>query len=501
MSLTKSSSDDLKLLIKSRYPLVFTETVDELYTLRQLQVIAAELGLHLFEWSLSQGLRKAGSDTPYYQTKEPAQMLATVLSLTKLDSSEVQPALFVLKDLEQFLNEPTILRLLKDSLNNLKGSDSTIAIVSANYFLPKDLQTESCHFISGYPSETEIEQLIRETIRDTKRTNFETRIEMCSDELQKVVKALRGLAVQQIRNVINQCVVDDNILNLADLSTIESYKQKAFDREGLLEFYPTQGSDKIAGFMNLKRWLLERRACFKAETSSSLPLPKGVLLLGVQGCGKSLAIRVIAQELDLPLYRLDLTRLYSKYIGETEQNLRKALATAEKLSPLCLWIDEIEKGFSGSGSDGDGGVSQRVLGAFLTWMQERTATSFIAATANDVYRLPPEFLRKGRFDEIFFVDLPDLLARQELFRIQAIQRNLDPKAFDLNLLAEVARGFSGAEIEQAVISALYRASNENVAISTEHIIEQIQSTKPLSVLKKEEIDSLRSWARERTISA
>jgi SpoVK/Ycf46/Vps4 family AAA+-type ATPase len=296
-------------------------------------------------------------------------------------------------------------------------------------------------------------------------------------------------------------VQDDNILNINDFNVIESYKKKVFDQEGLLEFYLTEDKGNIAGFNNLKIWLSERKDSFIPEKCSSLPAPKGLLLMGVQGCGKSLAVKVIARELNLPLYRLDLGRLYSKYIGETEQNLRKALMIVEKLCPLCLWIDEIEKGFATSGGDIDGGVSQRILGTFLTWMQERKESCFIAATANDIYRLPPEFLRKGRFDEIFFVDLPNVQSREQLFKIHLQKRGLKPEDFDLKKLVEASTDFSGAEIEQVLISALYRATSGKESISTKFIIEQIKSTKPLSVLKCEEITALRDWAKERTISA
>jgi SpoVK/Ycf46/Vps4 family AAA+-type ATPase len=198
---------------------------------------------------------------------------------------------------------------------------------------------------------------------------------------------------------------------------------------------------------------------------------------------------------------IDLTRLYSKYIGETEQNLRRALKTVEQLSPLCLWIDEIEKGFAASMGDIDGGVSQRILGTFLTWMQERGPGCFLAATANNIYMLPPEFLRKGRFDEVFFVDLPDSNLREHIFRIHLTKRGLEPVKYDCPLLAKVSVDFSGAEIEQAIISALYRATNKKEPISTEHIIEQIQSTKPLAVLKCEEVAALRQWAVQRTVPA
>ncbi len=221
--------------------------------------------------------------------------------------------------------------------------------------------------------------------------------------------------------------------------------------------------------------------------------------MGVQGCGKSLAIKVIARELSLPLYRLDVGKLYSKYIGETEENLRKSLSTVEKLSPLCLWIDEIEKCFAASGSEIDGGVSQRVMATFLTWMQERKSDCFLAATANNIYMLPPEFLRKGRFDEIFFVDLPDLNMRKEVFKIHLAKRRLDPVNFDCELLAEKSADFNGAEIEQAVLSALYRATSKQQSITTEHIIEQLESTRPLAVIRSEDVIALREWARERTV--
>jgi SpoVK/Ycf46/Vps4 family AAA+-type ATPase len=308
------------------------------------------------------------------------------------------------------------------------------------------------------------------------------------------------LSIQQIRNVIHQCLIDDCLLDVKDLDKIDSYKRKIFDQEGLLEFYSSEEKTNVANFDNLKRWLEERKESFSAD-GSPFPAPKGILLMGVQGCGKSLAVKAVAKELGLPLYRLDVGRLYSKYIGQTEENLRKALTIADRLSPLCLWIDEIEKGFAASYGEIDGGVSQRVIGTFLTWMQERTSICFLAATANDVERLPPEFLRKGRFDEIFFVDLPDLANRETLFTIHLGKRKLDPSQFDSKLLAEQSADFSGAEIEQSIISALYRASSRKQPISADHILEQIRSTKPLAILKNEDIQFLREWAKERTIPA
>jgi len=498
----RTVNEELNLLIKSKYPLVCFETVDEIYTIRQLQAIAEQLGLNFYQWSLTDGLRRGDNDDSYYRTKEPGKMLRMVQYLLKTrEDEELKPGLFVLKDFEKYLEDALVLRLFKDIINRIKGTRDTFVIVAAEYKLPKDIQSDSAHLIGGYPIEDEIKAVIKETAEELKRTNKMVALSLSDEELNKITNALKGLSIQQIRNVINQCLLANNILDINDLSAIETYKKKVFDQEGLLEFCLTEDKNNIAGFDNLKRWLVERQDSFSPQKTTSLPVPKGLLLMGVQGCGKSLAIKVIARELNLPLYRLDLARLYSKYIGETEKNLRTALMIAEKLCPVCLWIDEIEKGFAASGGDIDGGVSQRILGTFLTWMQERKASCFIATTANDIYRLPPEFLRKGRFDEIFFVDLPDTESRERLLKIHLKKRGLKPEDFDLKKIVDVTVGFSGAEIEQAIIAALYRASTEKEVISTKHIIEQIKSTKPLSVLKKETISALRAWAKERTIPA
>ena len=490
-------NDELSLLIKSKYPVIFVESIDEEYVVSELRQIASQLGLIFYQWSVTTGLQRGYKDGPYYQTGDPEKMLKTALSLIKSDRSE--SGLFVLKDFDKHLENSVILRLFKDWVNIIKNTKNTIVIVSPQYSLPKDIEPEAAHIVGGYPDEKEIASVLKGTFNDLIQ-NEKGRVSLTVDEIQKIIKSLKGLSVQQIRNVIHQCFADDRLIDIKDLNTIESYKKKLFDQEGLLEFCITEEKANIANFENLKRWLNERKESF-IETPSSLPSPRGVLLMGVQGCGKSLAVKAIAKELALPLYRLDIGRLYSQYIGQTEQNLRKALATVDKLSPLCLWIDEIEKGFAASAGESDGGVSQRVLGTFLTWMQERKSTCFLAATANDIYRLPPEFLRKGRFDEIFFVDLPDEEIRRSLFMIHLKKRGLNPEKFDCRLLAERSADFSGAEIEQAIISALYRASSKKEPVSTDLILEQIRSTKPLALLKEEEITSLRDWAKERTIPA
>jgi SpoVK/Ycf46/Vps4 family AAA+-type ATPase len=497
-----TANEELNLLVKSKYPLVCFETVDEIYTMRQLGAIAQQLGLDFYQWSVTDGLRRGDNDDPYYRTKEPVKMLRMVQYLLKpREDEEFRPGLFVLKDFQKYLEDDLILRLFKDIINRIKGTRDTLVIVAAEYKLPKDIEPDSAHLVGGYPIEDEIKAVIKETAEELRRTNEEVALSLSDEELDQITNALKGLSIQQIRNIVNQCLLANNILDINALTEIETYKERVFDQEGLLEFCLTEDRTNIAGFDNLKRWLVERKDSFSPQRDVPLPVPRGLLLMGVQGCGKSLAAKVIARELNLPLYRLDLARLYSKYIGETEKNLRTALMVAERLCPVCLWIDEIEKGFAASASEIDGGVSQRILGTFLTWMQERKADCFIAATANDIYRLPPEFLRKGRFDEIFFVDLPDAESRVRLLKIHLKKRGLRPEDFDLRQIVDVAVGFSGAEIEQGIIAALYRASTEKESISTKHIVEQIESTKPLSVLKKEEISALRAWAKERTVPA
>jgi hypothetical protein len=491
------ANDELALLIKSKYPVIFVESIDEEYVVNQLRQIASQLGLIFYQWAVTTGLQRGFKEGPYYQTGDPEKMIRTVLSLIKSDRSE--SGLFILKDFDKHLEDSVILRLFKDLVNLIKNTKNTIILIGPEYKLPKDIEPDAAHIVGGYPDEKEIASVLKGIFNELIK-NESGRVSLTVDEIQRIIKSLKGLSVQQIRNVIHQCFIDDHLINIQDLNIIESCKKKLFDQEGLLEFCIPEGKENIANFDNLKRWLSERKDSFLWE-SSSLPSPRGVLLMGVQGCGKSLAIKAVAKELGLPLYRLDIGRLYGQYIGQTEQNLRRALATVDKLSPLCLWIDEIEKGFAASAGESDGGVSQRVLGTFLTWMQERKSKCFLAATANDIYRLPPEFLRKGRFDEIFFVDLPDQEIRISLFVIHLRKRGLNPEKFDCKLLAETAADFNGAEIEQAIISALYRASSKKEPISTHHILEQIHLTKPLALLKEEEITSLRDWAKERTVPA
>jgi hypothetical protein len=491
--------EELNLLIKSKYPVIYLESIDEEYVLDHLFNLTSEQKLQYYEWSISEGLRKGRRENSFYRTQDPLFMLKTIAEIIRINIAQpLNASMVVLKDFGPHLENVVVMRLFKDLLNKIKNTRNTIVIVAASYKLPAEIESLAAHIVGGYPSQTEIVEMINEIINEFRRSGKMLLCTLDKRGTNKVLKLLAGLSLQQIRNIITQALLDSNRLNNATISRLEKLKKEIFDKEGLLEFYISEERLNIAGFNNLKKWLDERKDSFHSA-SIVLAHPKGILLMGVQGCGKSQAVKVIAHELSLPLYRLDVGRLYSKYIGQTEENLRKSLATIEKLSPLCLWIDEIEKCFAASSSEIDGGVSQRVMATFLTWMQERKSDCFLAATANNIYMLPPEFLRKGRFDEIFFVDLPDLNMRNEIFKIHLAKRGLNHAVFDCRLLAEKSDDFSGAEIEQAILSALYSASSRKQPIKTEHIVEQLESTRPLAVIRSEDVIALREWAMGRTV--
>lgn len=484
--------EEISLLIKSRYPLVAVDTIDEGYVAGQLAAVAREQGLTFYSWSLTEGLRVGGNQNSFYKTNEPAPMLRIANDLVR----DPHPALFVLRDLDRFLGEPACARLFKDLLDRVKNTPTTVVLLGAEVKLPADMAPLAARISGGYPDEKQIMAEINRIVAEF-RLSSSLKVDMPPPVLMRAVKTLKGLSLQQVRNAMNRCLLKDACFDFNDIKELERFKKEAFDRDGILEYFGSEAPEGIAGFANLKKWIADRRHAFFSD--GPLPPPKGLLLLGVQGCGKSLAAKMAAGELGIPLYRLDLTRLYSKYIGETEENLRKALVTVERLSPVCLWIDEIEKIFASSSGDIDGGVSKRVLGTMLTWMQERKARVFIAATSNDINNLPAELLRKGRFDEIFFADLPVAAEREGILRIHLAKRGLDAAQFGLPELAAACEGFSGAEIEQAVIAALYSASGSGEKISAKHVLEQLKLTRPLSVIKAEAVDFIRGWAKERNI--
>jgi hypothetical protein len=330
------------------------------------------------------------------------------------------------------------------------------------------------------------------------------KVELTHEDRTRLVNNLVGLTATEAEKVVTKLIMEDGALRAADVKRVAEAKRQIVEQDGLLDYWPSSESlGEVAGLNGLKAWLAKRRAVVhdpQRAASFGLGFPRGVLLLGVPGCGKSLCAKAVASEWGLPLLKLDPANLYDKYIGDSEKNFKRAMRTAERMAPIVLWIDELEKAFA-SGGDADGGVSKRVFGTFLSWLQDRQGDVFVIATSNDIAQLPPEFIRKGRFDEVFFVDLPKQAAREEIFRIHLRKRNQDPTKFDLPLLAEATDGFSGAEIEQVVVGALYGAFSGGAGLTTTLLLGEAEATRPLSGTMWEKISQLREWAATRTVAA
>ena len=330
-------------------------------------------------------------------------------------------------------------------------------------------------------------------------------VKLDSNHMRLLLSHLRGLTLMEVRKILTQAMVADGELGPQDLERVLAAKREIVERTGVLEYFRAgEGLDAVAGLGRLKKWLSSRAPVYSDPERAQhfgLEAPRGLLLVGVQGCGKSLCAKAASNAFGVPLIRLDPARLYNKFVGETEKNLRLAISTAERLAPIVLWIDELEKSLGGSDGPGDSGASQRMLGTFLAWLQEKDANVFVVATSNDISRLPPELLRKGRFDEIFFVDLPDAESRGQILTLHLQKRGRDASTFDVATLARASEGFSGAELEQAIVSAMFAAFEQQAELSTGHIVRSIQETRPLSETMAEPVTELREWARGRTVPA
>jgi hypothetical protein len=378
---------------------------------------------------------------------------------------------------------------------------STIVLVSATLDLPAEVEAQVVHYELRLPAREEYRAAI-EAVVESLRLNGSAQVAIAAADYDAFAAALSGLTLNQARQAVAQVAIDDGRLTAEDLGRVVDIKARAIRDDGPLEYFPAlENTFQLGGFANLRRWLQRAHVAFGAEAAAlNLPAPKGVMLVGVQGCGKSLAAKVIAREWQLPLLKLDAGRLYDKYVGESEKHLRRALASAESMAPVVLWIDEIEKGMAPSGgTDADGGLSRRLFGSFLTWLQEKRADVFVVATANDLSALPSELLRKGRFDEIFFVDLPDASEREAILRIHLALRKQAPERLDLARIVAAADGFSGAELEQVVIVAVLRALQEHRPLDTQLLLDELAATVPLSVSRREDVERLRALARERFV--
>ncbi|MCY1273721.1 ATP-dependent zinc metalloprotease FtsH [compost metagenome] len=491
----KNDIHDLGLVLDSRVKLVAIESWDEPRVLETLTGLAIRRGHGLYTWSVTEGLQRLGfGGEPLVQGDSGE--VETALRAIKADQ---QANLYVLCDLHPFLaDNPKVVRLLKEIAMAEGPSRPTVVLVSHALKLPAEVQRFAARFTLALPSEEELIGIVREEAARWSERNRGMRVRTDNRTLNQVVKNLRGLSHGEARLLARNVICNDGAITQEDLPALNRTKFELLDLGGVLSFeHDTARFAEVGGLYNLKRWLGERQAAFNA--GKDVDLPKGVLLVGVQGGGKSLAAKAVAGLWGLPLLRLDFACLYNKYFGETERNLREALRLAEEMAPCVLWADEIEKGLATG--DNDGGVSQRVLGTLLTWMAERKAPVFMVATANAIDRLPPELVRKGRFDELFFVDLPTREVRAEIFRIHLQRRELEPQQFDLGELAQVSDGFSGAEIEQVVVSAFYAGQARQKTVDQELLLQEIKRTAPLSVVMAEELAVLRRWADGRAVMA
>jgi ATP-dependent 26S proteasome regulatory subunit len=489
---------ELDTLVRARYPLVYLVTWEEQRLDAHLDQLAQQHGKALWSWTVTKGLRRAGgarTGTPESEgARAPGEVLEAIAKLS-------DPALVVLKDFHPYLSDPAVVRALRDLAHALKSTYTTVILLSPTLVIPPELEKEISVLDVPLPTFQELFELLKEIATVVRRGNLAT-VELTKDDAEAMVKAAQGLTLAEAENAFAKAIADDGRLKREDVALVLEEKRQVIRKSGLLEYFAAdQKLADVGGLELLKGWLDRRAAAFgEAARNFGLPEPKGLLLLGVQGCGKSLTAKAVAAQWGLPLLRLDMGRIFSGLIGSSEENLRKAIHVAESVAPVVLWIDEIEKGLSGvkSSDSSDSGVTARVFGTLLTWLQEKTAPAFVVATANRIDALPPELLRKGRFDEIFFVDLPELPERREIFGIHLRRRRRDPARFDLDALARDAEGFSGAEIEQAIVSGLYDAFAEKGELAQRHLVKAIGETKPLSTTMAEEIDRVRDWARTRT---
>jgi hypothetical protein len=486
---------DLELVLGSRVPIVVIQTTDEARLLALLADIATSRPAHsyrpLFRWSVTDGLQRLDLDLEAQRhNSEPADVLRHIRSVQK-------PAIYALLDFHPYLSEPVHVRLLKDIA--VGSADVTLLLISHQIQLPPELHGLSAQFSMSLPTYAERLAIVKACV-EAYRTEHSSTVQVDPKALDLLVKNLSGLTRADAERIARNAVFQDGAITASDVPEVTQAKYRLLNKGGVLSFeYNVTRSSDLAGFRNVKLWLQQRRGAFSGERPKGLDSPRGMLLIGVQGCGKSLAAKAAAAIFGVPLLRLDFGALYNKYHGETERNLRESLQTAEIMSPCVLWLDEIEKGLA-TGHD-ESGTARRVLGALLTWMAERKADVFLVATANDVDELPPELVRKGRFDEIFFVDLPSPSARAEVLRIHLMKRGLDVKTLDLPQLVTVTGGFSGAEIEQGIVAALYAAHAAAQEPDLRHLIGEFSKTRPLSVVMAERVASLRAWAKNRTVSA
>jgi hypothetical protein len=488
---------DLEIILRSRTPIVIIETRDEARILELLQSItiagAVNEYMPLFRWTVTDGLQRIDiSLEPQPLNSEPGDVLKHIRAVAK-------PGIYVLLDFHPFLEDPVHVRLIKDICIRYSEIPRQIVLISHTVKLPSELDSFCARFDMALPTDEERRKIVQRVADEYTAQHPGSRVQADSKAYEMLIRNLAGLTYNDTEKLARNAVFIDGAITKSDLPGVMQAKYELLNRGGALQFeYDTAKFSDVGGLSRLKAWLSQRKSVFRGDESAAhLDAPKGILLLGVQGCGKSLAAKATAGIFGVPLLRLDFGAIYDKYHGETERKLRESLNTADVMSPCVLWIDEIEKGIAGRG--GETGTTQRVLGTFLTWMAEKTSQVFVVATANDISSLPPELVRKGRFDEIFFVDLPGKKVRASILAIHLTRRDQGLSNFEIETLAEAMEGFSGAEIEQAVVAAFYAAHAQKEDLRTRHILHEVEQTRPLSVVMREQIQSLRSWADGRTV--
>jgi hypothetical protein len=514
-----TSAHDLRTLIRSSHPLIAIETVEEERVLTLLQSVAAQERMPLFEWSVTRGLTRS-DDIPTL-----SKMTATPLALLQHLNTLTVEGIFWLKDLSPHLQDASVARQLREVSQQFSRSRATCVLTGDPIALPLEFERIVVRLNLQLPDHDELRSMLHSVLQSLGRRNVPrplagatsaqsilrslsdtavTGSGTSADDRDAILRALQGLTLHQARQVITQSLVEDGSLSAGTVQHILKRKVQAIKEGGLLEYYPLEDNRfELGGFSALKLWLERAKVGFTTEAKAlNLSPPRGIMLVGVPGCGKSLAAKAIAREWQLPLLKLDAGRLFDKFIGESDKNFRKAIDMAESLAPIVLWIDEIEKAMAAGGGTGeaDAGLSRRLFGAFLTWLQEKNQEVFVVATANNLASLPPELLRKGRFDEIFFVDLPDEGEREVIWKIHLGLRKQAYATFDLEKIVRASTGFSGSEIEQAVVTSLYRALHQNTPLTTDLLIEELTHTVPLSVTRREDIEQLRQTAQDRFVN-
>lgn len=495
----ESVHDEIVALIKGKFPLIYIVSFEERRVETELRRIAKELQRQLWLWTITRGFVDETSGTQQDNTNDPLVALDKVM-----ETQRRQRLLYVLKDFHPFLDSsqreyiPHI-RKLRDAIYHLENTDSSLLILAPVLRIPTELEKDTTVVDFPLPSREELERLLDNFTKDH---SDRATIQLTPETRKAMIESLQGLTAVEAENVLSRALVHDRRLDASDLGLIIKEKEQIIRKSGILEYYPLkEGLKDVGGLDRLKTWLQQERSVFynEAATKSGIRAPRGVLLIGVPGCGKSLSAKAVANEWKMPLLRFDVGKVFGMYVGQSEENIRRAIRTAESIAPCVLWIDEIEKGFSGvGGGDHDSGVTKRVFGTFVTWLQEKESPVYVVATGNDVSSLPPELLRKGRFDEIFFVDLPTEKERGEVFTVHLTNRKQNMARFNLQALTQATSGYTGADIESVVDQALKASFHDGGReATTEDMLKVVQQTMPLSATMKEKIESLRAWAKTR----